>query len=61
MITGRYCRNDASAVHRPPPIADGFALRRRNVVSARSIIQESGLASSPSRFGAMSSADPSTG
>src|SRR5438094_8163997 len=33
MITGIGCHNGASALHRPPPIADGFALRCHNAVS----------------------------
>jgi hypothetical protein len=61
MITGSYCRNDASARHRPPPIERGFAFAVVTSYLARSVIQEFGLASSPSRIGAMSSADVSTG
>ena len=33
MIAGIISHNGASALHRRPPIADGFALRGRNVVS----------------------------
>ncbi len=43
MSTGIGCGNSTSALHRPPPIADGFALRGENVPS-RSCI---GAMSSP--------------
>ena len=33
MSTGIGCINATSALHRPPPIADGFALRAQNVPS----------------------------
>ena len=33
MSTGIGCINGTSALHRPPPIADGFALRGHNVPS----------------------------
>ena len=57
MNTGIGCVNATSALRRPLPIADGFALRRQKRASRPRVIAESGPASSPSRIGAMSAAD----
>ena len=46
MITN--CSHQTSALHRLVPIADGFALRCRNVPSLRFLIEESDLAAATS-------------
>jgi hypothetical protein len=61
MITGTCCHNAASALHRLPPIADALPYAATACLLRLRVIAESGLPSSPSRIGAMSSADSSAG
>ena len=61
MSTGIGCINSTSALHRPLPIADALPYAARTCLLGLCVITESGLAASPSRIGAMSSADSATG
>jgi hypothetical protein len=49
------CSNSTSALHWPPPIADGLPYAARTCLLGLCVVPESGLTSSPSRFGEMSS------
>ena len=54
MNSGLGRANLMSAMQRPPPIADGFALRRRHAVSGARLIVPFGAASAASRINTQS-------